>query len=204
MGKNLKIKCCCGKVEGTARDISASSTNHVICSCRSCQLYAHFLGRTDTMLDAEGGSHIFQMNPNKFEINQGIDEVVAVRVTPNGPFRWHTRCCKTPLGNSFPRAGVPFLGVLPLCVGQDGGSSEFREIAGPVRAYVNKIGPSSLGEKVQVAAMLVRFSCMLLWWRIVGGRSAKPFFDASTGEPISEPFIMNRDVYEKLKADANL
>ena len=130
MKSDAPIKCRCGKVEGIAHGLSRASTNHVVCSCKGCQSYAHYLGRTDDMLDAEGGSNIVQMDPAKFEITSGMEHVVCMRVTKGGPLRWYTSCCNTPLGNTFPRGGLPFIGFLPICLGIKGTSDELVQLGG--------------------------------------------------------------------------
>lgn len=201
---DTRIKCRCGAVEGIARDLRPATTNHVICPCKGCQMYAHYLGHADEILDGEGGSHIIQLNPAHFEINRGQDQIAVVRMTPDGPFRWHTNCCKTPLGNSFARAGVPFLGVLPMCLGHDGESQEFTALVGPVRSYVNDRRLKQFSERLRFIRMMVRFVGKMLWWRITGGRSTKPFFDPETEAPIAEPYALSDEEYEAMRQKAGL
>lgn len=200
MSVNAPIKCSCGSVTGVARNLSSSTTNHVVCSCKGCQSYAHFLGRSEDMLDESGGSNIFQMDPKNFEITSGMDQVACMRVTPNGPLRWYADCCKTPLGNTFPKGGVPFLGVLPICAGHKGSSEAVIKIVGRVRGHVNTPQPLSFGGRVKNFLMLVRFAGKLAWWRLTGGRSYKPFFDADTMKPIRKPLTITDDERAALEA----
>lgn len=196
------IQCSCGKVSGTARNLSARTTNHVMCSCKGCQTYAHFLGRDDDMLDGNGGSNIFQIEPKNFEITSGMDHLACMRVTKEGPVRWYADCCKTPLGNGFPMGGVPFLGVLPICLGHKGSSEALVKLIGPVRGHINQQKPIGFGEKLRNAGMLIRFAFMLLSWRIRGGKSWKPFFDRETMKPIRKPMTLNDDERVTLEAKA--
>jgi len=202
MSVDVPVKCSCGAVSGVARNLSAGSTNHVICSCKGCQSYAHFLGRTDDMLDAEGGSNIFQLDPKNLEITEGMDHVACMRVTPKGPLRWYAGCCKTPLGNTFPKGGVPFLGMLPICTGHKGNSEEIVNIVGSVRGHVNPPAPLPFGGRLKNFLMLVRFAGKLAWWRLTGGRSYKPFFDADTMKPIRKPFTISDEERATLEAKA--
>lgn len=200
MGKNAELQCRCGKVRGVVRNLSRGSTNHVLCSCDGCQSYAHFLGRADDMLDDHGASNIFQMNPKDFEIAEGLDHVACMRVTPDGPLRWYTACCNTPLGNSFPRGGIPFLGVLPICIGHKGTSEEVVTLVGPVRGHVNQRGPVPFGEKLGNFFMLARLLAKTMAWRVTGGRSYKPFFDADTMKPIRKPLVISDEERAALEA----
>jgi len=202
MTVDAPIKCSCGLVTGIVHNLSARTTNHVKCSCKGCQSYAHFLGRTDDMLDTDGGSNIFQLDPKNFEITGGMEHVVCMRVTPKGPLRWYTDCCKTPLGNSFPKGGIPFLGVLPICTGHKGNSPEVVEMVGPVRGHVNSVEPLPFGARLKNFLMLVRFAGKLLAWRIGGGKSWKPFFDEKTLRPIRKPLTITDEERAALEAKA--
>lgn len=202
MAVDVPVKCSCGSVTGVARNLSAGTTNHVMCSCKGCQSYAHFLGRTDDMLGADGASNIFQMDPKNFEITDGTEHVACMRVTKDGPLRWYADCCKTPLGNTFPRGGIPFLGVLPICTGHKGTSDEVVKLVGPVRGHVNPPQPLPFGGRVKNFLMLVRFAGKLAWWRIRGGKSWKPFFDEKTMKPICKPLTISDDERAILEAKA--
>lgn len=198
MTQDVPVRCSCGTVQGVIRGLSPASSNHVLCPCNGCQAYAHFLGRADDMLDAKGYSNIFQMNPADFDITDGLDHVACMRVTPDGPLRWYTSCCKTPLGNTAPRGGVPFLGVLPICTGHKGTSDKVVAMVGPVRAKVNDKARSTTGDKARSFFMIVRLFAKLLGWRVRGGPSWKPFFDKDTMKPIRDPLVLTDDERETL------
>ena len=200
MSQDIPIQCQCGKVTGVIRGLSASSCNHVRCPCSGCQAYAQYLGRADDMLDAKGYSNIFQIEPKNFEIHQGLDHIACMRVTKTGPIRWYADCCKTPMGNTFPRGGVPFFGVLPICTGHKGNSEAVEQIVGPPRANPNEPGPVALGSRLRTFAMLVRFLTMMMFWRIRGGKSWKPFFDKDTLRPIKKPITLTDAEREALYA----
>lgn len=202
MEQDAALSCACGKVMGVMRGLSASSTNHVWCPCSGCQAYAHFLGRAEDMLDEKGGSNIFQLDPKRVEIHDGMEHIACMKVTPKGPLRWYATCCNTPIGNSFPKGGTPFLGVLPIALGMKGTSKELVELVGPVRGKVNQKPPVPLSDKIQSFFMMARFIFKMIGWRIAGGKSWKPFFDRETLEPIREPKRLTdaeRDaLYEKV------
>lgn len=202
MAEDVPIRCQCGKVQGMAHDLSPATSNHVVCSCKGCQSYAHYLGRTDDMLDAEGGSNIVQLNPATFDITEGLEHVACMSVTPNGPLRWFTSCCNTPLGNGFRRGGIPFLGVLPICLGHKGTSDEVVRLFGPARGHVNPPTPNPFGMRLRNFFMLVRFIVMLMGWRVRGGKSYKPFFDKDTMRPIAKPIKLSAEEQAALEAKA--
>ena len=84
----------------------ARTVNRVICYCDDCQAFAHQLGRAD-LLDSNGGTDIVQVAPASPHIRQGQDKIAALRLSPKGLYRWHARCCNTPVGNTL--SAVPSL-----------------------------------------------------------------------------------------------
>ncbi|WP_417457781.1 DUF6151 family protein [Kordiimonas sp.] len=200
MATDVPMSCTCGKVKGMIRGLSPASTNHVRCPCVGCQSYAHYLGRADDMLDEGGYSNIFQMNPRNFEIHEGHEHLAAVRITKTGPLRWYTDCCKTPLGNTFPRGGMPFLGVLPICTGFKGTSPEVVEMVGPVRAVGYEKPPVPFGSKLRTTLMIMRLFTKMMIWRIREGKSWKPFFDEHSLRPIKKPITLTDVEREALEA----
>jgi len=200
MQQDVSVKCGCGKVTGMIRGLKPGNSNHVICPCNGCQSYAHYLGRGSDMLDEKGFTNIFQINPGAFEIHTGHDQLACVRMTRSGPLRWYTDCCKTPLGNTLPRGGVAFLGVLPICTGHKGSSKAVVDMVGPVRAKVNARSPIPLSARVRTFLMMSHLIRLMLWWRIRGGKSWKPFFDKETLKPIKKPITISDSEREALEA----
>jgi hypothetical protein len=172
-------------------DVSATTGNRVVCYCADCQAFAHFLGRTD-VLDAVGGTSIFQVAPSQVRILEGSEQIRCVRLSDRGLYRWYTDCCRTPIGNMIgPR--FPFIGVEAI-VDADGPSRQ--ALLGAPRGYVfgkYAIGgcPPHAHPKVSLA-MVPRVARLLLGWWV--GRKAHPsaFFEARTGEPVRAPRVLTR------------
>lgn len=138
--KDVPLKCACGAVRGIAGNVSPGSGMRVVCYCEDCQRFAHYLGRED-ILDAHGGTEVFQMPPADVKITHGAEQIRCIRLTSKGLHRWYTACCRTPIGNTLSAAG-PFVGVIHNFIGDE----RVRETnLGPVRGYVQtKFALSSL------------------------------------------------------------
>ena len=193
MTTDVPIRCSCGSLRGVARGVSRSAGNRYVCYCDDCQSFAKYLGRADEILDAHGGTDIFQMSPARLEITEGGNRLACVRLTPNGILRWYTDCCKTPIGGTLPTRQVPFIGLIHSCMNTEGKSRD--ETLGPVRAGVN--GRYATGDRTEINAhdrtpLSVRFrvSRKLLWWRLRGDHNRSPFFD-DTGAPMVVPRAAN-------------
>ncbi len=193
MGADLAIGCSCGSVKGVARGISSSRVNRVVCGCDGCQSYARYLGRADEILDAYGGTDIFQTSPRYIEVTEGIDHIACLRMTPNGALRWYATCCSTPIANTLSTRQVPFIGVLHACVDRLNDKRLVEESLGPVRARVNNADAPSESGTWELVRMILRYGSMLVMWRLRGDHKLSPFFSAHTGEPIVVPRLVGSD-----------
>jgi hypothetical protein len=107
---DLPLRCRCGYVRGIATRVSPSTGLRVICYCKDCQAFARFLDRAD-VLDAAGGTDIFQMPPGRVRLTAGPDAMRCLRLSKTEIYRWYADCCRTPIGNTAgPR--VPVVGVI--------------------------------------------------------------------------------------------
>lgn len=196
MPTDLPIRCFCGTLCGTAHGVSSDRGNRVVCYCDDCQSFAHFLGRGDEILDAHGGTDIFQMSPARLQITEGADHLACMRLRPRGLLRWYSDCCKTPIGNTLPTRHVPVVGLIHSCIDHAADGRPFDATLGPVRARVH--GRFAKGDRTGLAAydrapvsMLLRVAGMLLMWRLRGDHNHSPFFEARTGEPSATPRILS-------------
>ncbi len=196
MAHDLPLRCTCGALSGVARGVSAARGNRLLCYCGDCQSFAHFLGRADEILDANGGSDIFQMSPARLVIREGADQLACMRLTPKGLLRWYARCCRTPIGNTLATPNVPFVGWIQLHGGAGRDGRAWDEALGPVRARVG-VGFAK-GERSQLGSggrgtlpVLLRFARVVLAARLRGDHKASPFFDPRTGAPRAIPQVLS-------------
>lgn len=190
MDPSLLIRCQCGRFAGTAGNLSPETGLHMICYCDDCQAFAKHLGRGD-ILDSHGGTAIFQTSPANLSIEQGLDRLGCLRLTPKGPLRWYTTCCHSPIGNTTPIYQMPFVGLIRSSL--DAGDRSLDEQLGPVRfrsmtryakGDVGHLGGTTEGFSTRhVATILWR----ILRSRLRGDHRRSPFFDPDSGRPITEP-----------------
>ena len=193
---DLDLRCTCGALRGVVRGVSASRGNRVVCYCGDCQSFAHFLRRADEILDARGGTEIFQTSPARVEITQGHERVACMRLKSGGLLRWYADCCKTPIGNTAITRELPFVGLIQLRQNTDSDGLTRDAALGPVRGHVNARSAKgrAAGEAIResgVIASVLRFALLTLRARLRGDHKASPFFDARTGEPTSIPRVLS-------------
>lgn len=200
MPTDLPLRCACGALRGTLLGVAPERGNHLVCYCDDCQSFAHFLGEAGAILDAHGGTDIFQTSPGRLRIEEGNENLACVRLRPGGLVRWYAACCRTPIGNTLASRQVPFVGLIHSCAGG------FRDAAvGPVRAGVN--ARFAKGDRSQLdahdkapASLLFRFARILLAARLRGEHARTPFFDAQTGELSVAPRVLTTEELREVEA----
>jgi len=196
------VRCSCGRVTGTLD--RSFPVNRCICYCRSCQAFAHFLGKADAVLDRHGGTDIVQIRAQALTFSSGQEELACMRLTATGVLRWYTLCCGTPLGNTPADFRVSLVGVIHSCL-HAGERARLDAPFGPVRMHVNTGAarnppvPRATGT-LRLALRLMR---MILPARIGGAYWHTPFFRADTGEPVAPPRVLTADEHRSLLAQVD-
>ncbi len=205
MPTELLVRCSCGAVRGVARGVSGERGNRIVCHCDDCQSFAHFLEGADQILDAHGGTDIFQMSPARLEITQGVGHLACMRLKPGGLLRWYADCCRTPIGNTLAWRQAPFVGLIHSCTDHASDGRSRDEVLGPVRARVQ--ARFAKGDRAQLdahdrapAALFLRVLTIILMARLRGDHARSPFFDPQTGEPIAPPRVLTGDELRAVEA----
>jgi hypothetical protein len=189
--RDLQLQCRCGAVRAIAHGVTPDVGNHGVCYCDDCQAFAKALGRAGDVLDANGGTDIFQMSPARLEFTEGVDRVACLRLTPKGLARWYAACCNTPIGNTMATPGIPFVGMIRAFVPEPASDA-----LGPVRARVFR--QFAIGDKAAIPPdnqpqwrMFLRVMGLVLGWRLRGDHKRSPFFSATSGVPLKAPRVLS-------------
>jgi hypothetical protein len=105
---SIELRCSCGQVRGTVRDVTPNTVNHCICYCSDCRAFVQHLGR-DELLTPGGGVRIVQVAPARVTLD-ARDKLACLRLTPKGMFRFYAACCRSPIANALSPAW-PFAGL---------------------------------------------------------------------------------------------
>lgn len=183
------------------RDASPGDGARLTCYCTDCQAFVFYLDREDDVLDAWGGSELFQILPEKFEITKGHDKLAAVTVTGRGVMRWYASCCKTPLVNTAVSAKVPFLGSFLRSFPADSRDA----VIGPSKGRVfdrSAWSEPQTGKARSVVAIMGRNLARIVLARINGGWKANAFFDTDRDLPLVAPYRLTAE--ERTAIDARI
>jgi hypothetical protein len=186
---SVPLRCRCGRVRGVAAKVSPATGCRVLCYCKDCQAFARFLERPD-VLDAAGGTDIFQMPPGRLSVTAGADALRCLRLRDTGILRWYADCCRTPIANTAgPR--FPIVGVIHSFMdpGAAGGSRD--AVLGPPLCRIYE--RSAVGPLPPTAPPPLSFRVVsgrgvkLLGWWVQGLARPSPFFDERTKAPRATP-----------------
>lgn len=202
---DLPIRCSCGALRGTLREISPDCGNRTVCYCDDCQSFAHFLERADEILDANGGTDIFQMSSGRIEFTEGLAHLACMRLTESGMLRWYAACCKTAIGNTPGTSRVPFIGLIHSCVDHATEGRSRDEALGPVR--MRGFGQFAKGDRSKLGAhdgapapMEARVIAILQNALERGEQNRSVFFDVSVDEPCVSPQVLTAAELSEVEA----
>ena len=188
---DIKLKCQCGAVQGTAINITPENGNRLVCCCSDCQAFAEHLERASDVLDEFGGTEIFQTSQSQVRIKKGGRHLRSLKLSSKGLTRWYTDCCNTPVANTI-NAGFPFAGVIHSFMDVRGDKDA---AMGPVRAYVQTqyargtpTHPKS-SKKFPIGVTLTIMH-KIMKWKMKGMQKPSVFFD-DDGNPVVEPKTLN-------------
>ena len=191
------VQCRCGTLKGFVTH--PERVNRVVCYCRDCRAFAHFLGRADDILDAGGGTEVIQTIPANVTFIAGTEVLACMRLSEKGLLRWYTKCCNTPIGNTVANYRVSFIGLVHSCLDSTGESLDAS--FGPVRmwSFTKSSKVPVNAPRFSLVAGMARFAGMLIRARIDGSYKRTPFFAVSTGAPIVPPQVLSSGERERLR-----
>ena len=187
---NHPLQCQCGTLKGTLTH--PKSVNRLVCYCRDCQAFAHFLGKASETLDAQGGTEVIQTVPANLTFTAGQEVLACVRLSEKGLIRWYASCCHTPIGNTLSDYRISFIGLVHTCLQTPEKSLD--SAFGPIRMRAFAKGAKGGGVKSNPLAMMsgiFRMIAMLTRARVTGAYKRTPLFSPDTGAPIATPKILS-------------
>lgn len=200
---DIVLACSCGRVSGLVSGASPSTGTRAVCYCDDCQAFARHLGQPERVLDANGGTEVFQTSAARVSFSKGRERIACIRLRPNGLLRWHTSCCATPIGNTSATPALPFVGLIHSCLRDAVGGTPREEIVGPVRGWAYQKfatgDKSALKLKPQnVPSLIVRFARIIAVARFRGDHRRSAFFGPNGTAPIAVPKTLTDE--ERAKA----
>jgi Family of unknown function (DUF6151) len=194
---DLPFACACGEVAGWIARAGPTEGDHVICHCTDCQYFATHLAAGRRVLDAAGGTSLFQSRCARMHLSSGRDKLACIHLTEKPTLRWYATCCSTPMFNTYANGRVPYLSTLTAnCdrARRDG-------LLGPAIGHLfTKDAIADPGDvpRMSMAKLMRRFFRRLLQDLASGDRRRSALFDSVTLEPIAKPYrLLDRNNSER-------
>lgn len=186
MSSDLAFACQCGAVSGTLLHVGPGQGDHVICHCTDCQDLTRHLGHADDVLDAHGGSALYQSRCARLRIDTGRDRLASIHLTDKPTLRWYAACCNRPLFNTYANGKLPYVTIqLAAC-----DPAKRAALVGPPRGHLflaDGIGDTDALPAMSMGQLMRRFFPRMIKDLLSGDRRRCPLFDAQTLEPIATP-----------------
>ena len=189
MGREIGVACVCGSFRATIREASEKTDTHAVCYCVDCRAFARHLGQEARVLDASGGSELYQVQPWQVEIREGREHLKVLQLAPKGLYRWYAACCDTPVCNTIGTPKIPVasfvaanLDAPPDTLGPLVVRYKPDQATGPV--------PDDRGSTLRFAYRTARNG---LRSRLSGKWRQTPFFDVETGRSVVKPHVLTAE-----------
>lgn len=193
LNQKIPLSCGCGKVKGFIHTAKPQNGLHLICMCRDCQAYAHYLKVSDKVLDKYGGTEVYQIAPSELKLTAGQESVQCLQLSPKGIFRWYSQCCHTPIANTLGNAGVPFVGVpVPfIAVEKEKRDAVLGAICARIHAQDCR-GQAPENSTVKApSSFIFRVMARLFLAKVKGKAKPSPLFQH--GKPMVKPILISRE-----------
>jgi hypothetical protein len=199
---DVPLACICGAVAGVVRDVTPANGNRLSCMCDDCQVYAHYLGRADEILDPHGGTDLSYATQARVSILKGREQLQAVRLSEAGILRVYAGCCRTPVAH-VPSPRVAFVGLPHLFMDHGPGSRARDDVLGPlVHRLQGRYCRGELPEGAHAGTPLslaVRGLTRMLWDSVRGQQTPSPFHEGKAHTPVAIPKVLSRTETELLR-----
>ncbi|MCA0911114.1 DUF6151 family protein [Qipengyuania gaetbuli] len=187
--QDLPFSCSCGAIAGTLVDVGPKAGDRYVCYCNDCRDFARYLGKDAEVLDAAGGSSVYQTRVGHLRIERGLDHLACVNMAGKQTLRWFCRDCRTPLFNTMDNGRWPFLSM--ITAGCDKAKRE--AVLGPPRGSVfaeHATGPDVVTPPVTAFAMIRRVIVRLFADKLSGASKRYALFDPVTKAPVARPLSL--------------
>ncbi|MEO8629346.1 MAG: DUF6151 family protein [Betaproteobacteria bacterium] len=187
---NHPLQCRCGTVKGYVSP--PDMAQRAVCYCNDCQAFAHFLKRSQAVLDELGGTEIVATLPKHVHFTQGIDALACMSLSGRGLLRWYAACCDTPIGNTPRDRKTSYVGLVHSCLTSNQPSLD--DSFGPLRMVLKT--KSATGEVIPTPyrsfVAILKIMKAVIGARLAGAYKTNSFFVEPSGDPIEQPRVLTK------------
>lgn len=203
MTTTIALECACGAVAGEARGVTPFNARRLSCYCDDCQMYAQYLGRAPSLLDARGGTELLYATQARVAIERGPERLRAVRLYPSGMLRVYAGCCRAAVAH-VPSPKLAFVGIPHTFVKRGAGAPSLDVVLGArvlhLQARYARAEPPR-GAHRGTPLHLALWGLGAAVWDTVRGQARPSAFHSGSGEPRMPVVALSTSERERLRAE---
>jgi hypothetical protein len=183
----LDFSCACGEVAGKLIEPGPAVGDHLVCHCTDCQNFARYLGAAERILQAHGGTELYQGRCATMRLTKGAEKLACLHLTDKPTLRWYTSCCRTPMFNTFAHGRIPY--ITTFVANCDPKQAE--ATLGPVIGHLSlpdTISDMDGAPRMSFGKLMRRFFVRMIKDLVSGDRKRTALFVPKTLAPISVPY----------------
>ena len=187
---NHPLQCRCGTLKGYVSP--PDMAQRAVCYCIDCQAFAHFLKRSEGVLDEFGGTEIVATLPRHVHFTQGLDVLACMSLSDRGLLRWYAACCDTPIGNTPRNRKTSYVGLVHSCL--TGSQPSLDDSFGPLRMMLKTKSAKGAVKSTPYRSFVAVLKIMksVIGARLAGAYKTNPFFVEPAGDPIKQPRVLTK------------
>lgn len=193
------MQCVCGAFKAQLK--RARPALRVVCYCRDCQSYSHYLAAQAPLgLDKQGGTEVIAVAPEDLVLEQGAEQLRCMSLSEKGTYRWYTHCCGSAVAVMPRQARVAHISIVASTLRRAGVDldAEF----GQVQVVANRA--SAHGEAQPRPAQQIRamaaYGMGLVVQRVNGHWRSNPLLESGTWQPIMPVLVLEKKQRQRLLA----
>lgn len=196
---SLSMQCTCGAFK--ARLERPRNTLRVVCYCRDCQSYSHYLTPyAPQTLDQHGGTEAIALAPEHLQLEQGAEQLRCMSLSAQGAYRWYTHCCGSAIAVTPRQAKLAHVSIAASAL-RDAGV-DVDAAFGPLQVVANRASAhgNALPKPARQGVFIVLYGIGLLLQRLTGRWRSNALLQPGIWQPIVPVRVIESTQRQRLLA----
>lgn len=196
---SVPMQCSCGAFK--ARLKRPRSTLRVVCYCRDCQSYSHYLTTyAPQALDRQGGTEVIAVAPEHLKLEQGVEQLRCMSLSARGTYRWYTHCCGSAVAVIPRQARLAHVSIAASALRDAGVDVE--AAFGPLQVVANRSSAhgKALPKPARQSLFMLAYGMGLLFQRLSGRWRNNALLQQGIWQPIVPVHVIESTQRQRLLA----
>lgn len=200
--RSVPMQCSCGAFKAQLK--RPRRALRVVCYCRDCQSYSHYLtAHAPLAIDRQGGTEVIALAPEHVVFEQGVEQLRCMSLSAQGTYRWYTHCCGSAVAVIPRQARLAHVSI-PASALRDAGV-DVEHAFGPVQVVANRASAhgAALAKPAMQTLVMFSYGLGLLFLRLSGRWRKNALLQQGIWQPIAPVHILENAQRQRLLALAD-